>query len=105
MSSQSDIGTLTPAQIHWPPPPHSKWQREFLAFRRLLPQLLSTLRGQYVAVHEERVIDQDCDEMALIARVLAQVGNVDIHVGLVTEQLEPIHRSGVIRGLTAREAS
>jgi hypothetical protein len=27
--------------------------------------------------------------------VLGQVGNVDIHVGLVTEEPEPVSRSGV----------
>jgi hypothetical protein len=58
-----------------------------------------TERGQYVAIHEERVIDRDRDDMALIGRVLAQIGNVDIHVGLVTDQPEPIYRSGVVRDL------
>jgi hypothetical protein len=54
-------------------------------------------RNQYVAVHSEQVIDSDADEMALILRVLARMGNVDIHVGLVTDQPPPVCRSGVVR--------
>ncbi|SRR6266511_4278584 len=92
---------LTPPEFHWPPPPRTKWEREYRAFQRLLPELLLTERGQYVAIHEERVIDRDRDEMALIARVLAQVGNVDIHVGLVTDRPGPVCRSGIVRDLSA----
>ncbi len=90
----------TPPMIDWPPTPRSKWEREYRAFRRLLPQLLATQRGRYVAVHDEQIVDSDSDEMALIARVLARVGNVDIHVGLVTDQPEPAGRSGVVRDLS-----
>jgi hypothetical protein len=66
--------------------PHSKWEREYLAFQRLLPQLLLTHRGQYVALHEEQVVDSDTDEIALILRVHTRHGYVPIHVDLVTEQ-------------------
>src|SRR5207253_8981762 len=99
MSNQADTGALTPPAFHWPPPPRNKWEHEYRAFRRLLPQLLLTECGKYVAIHEDRVIDSDPDEMALIACVLARIGNVDIHVGLVTDQPEPVYRSGVMREL------
>jgi hypothetical protein len=105
MTTQPETGTLITPEFHWPPPPRTKWKREYLTFRRLLPQLLLTRRGQFVAIHEEQVIDCDRDEMALIGRVLAQVGNVDIHVGLVTDQPEPVYRSGVVRNLSPPEAS
>jgi hypothetical protein len=52
----------------------------------LLPQLLPTHRGKYVAIHNEQVVDSDTDDIALIQRVHARVGYVPIHVGLVTEQ-------------------
>jgi hypothetical protein len=101
MTNELNTATLTPPTFAWPPPPRTKWEREYRAFCKLLPQLLSTESGKYVAVHEERVIDSDRDEMALIARVLRRVGNVDIHVGLVTDQPEPVYRSGVVRDLSA----
>ena len=103
MSDQLDATRLTPPAFQWPPAPQTKWEHEYRAFRRLLPQLLLTERGQFVAVHEERVIDRDRDELALITRVLARIGNVDIHVGLVTDQPEPVYRSGVVRDLSRSE--
>ena len=103
MSVESKTTTLPPPGVEWPPPPETKWEREYRAFKRLLPQLLAKQRGQYVAIHDEQVIDSDKDAMALILRVLGRIGNVDIHVGLVTEQPEPVYRSGVVRALPARE--
>ena len=94
MSNQTEVPTPISPAFPWPPAPRSKWEREYRAFLQLLPQLLVTERGKYVAIHEERVIDSDADEMALIARVLARIGNVDIHVGLVGDQPEPVYRSG-----------
>jgi hypothetical protein len=78
---------ITPTfEAHLAPPELSKGEREYPAFHRLLPQLLSTHPGQYVAVHEGQVIDSGTDDIALIQRVHARVGYVPIHVGLVTEQ-------------------
>ncbi len=78
-------------------PPHNKWEREYQAFRRLLPQLLATHRDKYVAVHDGQVVDSGDDKLPLVLRVLAKVGNVAIHVGLVTEEPQPICRSGMRR--------
>lgn len=94
MPHQSNTVTLPAPEL---PPAQSKWEREHLAFLRLLPRLLATERGKYVAIHNERVVDTDTDETALMTRVLSQVGNVDIHVGLVTDEPERVHRSGVVR--------
>ena len=55
-------------------------------------------------LREEDWLDCDTDEMALILRVLAKVGNVDVHVGLVTDQPEPVYRSGVVRALRSQES-
>ena len=105
MQNQSSVTTGEPPAVNWPPPPRNKWEREYRAFRRLLPGLLQTHRGKYVAVHNEQVIDSDADEMALILRALAKAGNVDIHVGLVTDQPEPTFRSGVVRELSPKEGA
>ena len=91
--------TLPAPALEMPVPPRSKWEREYQAFRRLLPQLLATHRGRYVAIHDEQVVDSGDDRLALALRVLAKVGNVAIHVGLVTEEPEAVSRSGVRREL------
>jgi hypothetical protein len=91
--------TLPAPILEVPSPPRTKWGQEYQAFRRLLPQLLTTHRGCYVAVHGGHVVDSGDDKLALALRVLAKVGNVAIHVGLVTEEPEPILRSGVRREL------
>jgi hypothetical protein len=69
----------------------SKAERERLAFRQLLPQLLSQSEyvGQFVAIHNGEVIDHDANDIELVQRVHARVGYVPIHVARVTESTAP----------------
>lgn len=84
--------TAAPAYaVELPKPQRPKGQQEYQAFLRLLPQLLGTDQGKYVAIHNGQVIDRDTDEVALILRVQAKVGYVPIYVGLVTTT-QPILR-------------
>ena len=99
----SETITLPAPSIETAGLPQSKWEREYQAFRRLLPQLLATHEGQYVAVHEGQVVGSGDDKLALAQRVLAKVGNVAIHVGLVSEERESVSRSGVRRAVTPGE--
>jgi hypothetical protein len=48
--------------------------------------LLSSYRGQYVAIHDEQVVDSDPDDIALIQRVHTRFGYIPIHVERVTEK-------------------
>ena len=72
-------------------PSPSKGDREAMAFRRLLPQLLSNpdYAGRFVAIHDERVVDHDANDIVLVQRVHAQFGYVPIHVARVTERTAP----------------
>ena len=78
--------------LELPIPPQNKWEREYRAFLQLLPDLLRTSRGKYVAVHEGRVVDSGDDELALASRVWANFGYVPIHIDLVTELRRPPER-------------
>jgi hypothetical protein len=69
-------------------PPLGKWEREFHAFQRLLPELRKTHLGEFVAIHDERLVDCDRDEIALILRVHGKYGYVPVHVELVTDQAQ-----------------
>jgi hypothetical protein len=77
--------------VDLPAPQISKGEAEYRAFLRLLPGLLGTHRGQYVAIHDGQVVDSDTDDRALVLRVQAKVGYVPIHVGLVTDP-QPVVR-------------
>ncbi len=99
--AMSETITLPPPSVDFPPVPGTKWEREYRAFHRLLPQLMTTYRGQFVAIHDEQVVDSGDDKLALALRVLAKVGNVAIHVGRVTEEPELVARSGFRRDLGA----
>ena len=89
--------TLPAPSLEFALAPRTKWEREYQAFRRLLPELLRTHKGQFVAIHEEQVVGSGDNKLALALRVLRKIGNVPIHVGLVSEAPEPVSRSGVLR--------
>jgi len=80
-----------PDAIHAPSidPPTSmfdeKWRREYVAFIRLLPELLQTERDRFVAVHDGSVVAvADTFENAAL-KAYDRVGYVSMHVGQVTE--------------------
>jgi hypothetical protein len=77
--------------VELPPPELPKGEREYRAFLRLLPSLLATHRGKYIAIHNEQIVDSDTDDVALILRVQKQVGYLPIYVGLVTDS-PPVFR-------------
>ncbi len=64
-----------------------------MAFLRLLSGLLATHRGEYVAIHEEKVVDNGPDAAELAARAVRRF-KADIFVGLVSEEAEPVCRRG-----------
>lgn len=82
----------TTFQVTLTPPELSKLDREYKAFLRLLPSLLETYKGKYVAIHEEKVIGSDEDPIRLIKRVQEVVGQQSIHVGPVVFP-QPIFRT------------
>ncbi len=67
-------------------PPESKWQREQRAFLQMLPNLLQTHRGKFVAVHEGQVVGSGEDKLDLAWQAYAKFGYVPVYVGLVAER-------------------
>jgi len=97
MSDQKDVTY----EVKLPQQEPTKFERERRAFLRLFPQLLATHRGQYVAIHDEKVAESGANRMEVAMKVWQQVGGVDLYVGLMTDEPEPIARSGVVRERTA----
>ncbi|MGL4555174.1 MAG: hypothetical protein ACRC33_28745 [Gemmataceae bacterium] len=71
---------------------------EVAAFARLLPELLKTHRGQYVAIHGDRVVDSGLEAIPLILKVHRSIGYVPIHVALVTDEPTPVRRVNLPHG-------
>lgn len=84
--------TLPSPTVDLNPPPSDKWESELQAFTRLLPQLLPTHRGQFVAVHEGRVVETGADKLDVAMRAYGRFGYVPIYVGLVSERPLPPER-------------
>ncbi len=74
-----------------------KFRREQEAFRRLLPQLLPTHRGQYVAVHGGQVVGSGPDPVEVARAAYATFGYVPVYVDLVDDQPPRPVRLGIYR--------
>lgn len=86
------IALRTIPAIPPPEPDDPKLKREYRAFLQMLPELLKTHYGQYVAVHEGKVVESGDDKLEVIARAYARHGYVPIYVHLVTDQPQPLER-------------
>jgi len=65
--------------------PNDPLMREAAAFRRRLPTLLRTHKGEYVAFYEGRVVGHDPDDEELAARMFAKLGDAPFHIARVEE--------------------
>jgi hypothetical protein len=64
----------------------TKFAREQEAFRTMLPDLLRTHRGEYVAIHEGRVVASGHDNTAVARAAFEEVGAHEMLVELVTDE-------------------
>jgi hypothetical protein len=81
-----DSATILPApRIDSAAADGGPWERERRAFDRLLPSLLGTHPGQYVAVHNGTIIASGSDRIAVALQGYQRVGYVPLYVGLVSE--------------------
>ncbi len=82
----SDVTTLPAPDLAQKETTPAAWENEHRAFLRLLPTLLATHLGRYVAVHQERIIAEGPDQIEVAKQAYAQAGYVPIYVGLVTNE-------------------
>lgn len=86
------IETLPPPEVSPLVVSDERWNRERQAFRRLLPNLLTTSAGQFAAVHDGQVVVMGDNKIAVARQAYAQCGYVPIFVGHVVEEPLPIVR-------------
>jgi hypothetical protein len=87
-SKNSDRFVWKPGELKLvtPSAAKNKWEHEQQAFRRLLPELLRTHTGQYVAIHGGEVVESGPDKLAVAERAYARFGYVPIYVSLVSDE-------------------
>jgi len=64
-----------------------KLRAEGAAFDRMLPELLKTCKGKYVAVSKGKVIDKDADQFKLARRIDAMPGVQPTLIRKVTDKV------------------
>jgi len=96
MSTFQEI--LKAPQLFVPKIENDKWSQEERAFFRQLPDLLKTLRGKWVAIHEERVMEIGDSLRKVLLSVRERYPKTEFYVRLVdeklpvTKMLSPQHR-------------
>ena len=65
----------------------TKLSEEVAAYTAMFTQLRESHLGQWVALHEQKLVDQDWDGSALYERVRAKYGRTPVLIRQVTEQL------------------
>jgi hypothetical protein len=85
----SDVTTLPAPDLSQSVKTRTAWEEEQRAFLRLVPKLLVTHRGRYVAVHLGNLIADGPDQVEVAKQAYARVGYVPVYVGLVTDEPPP----------------
>jgi hypothetical protein len=93
----TEIVPLLPVQSSPVSADQAKWKYERDAFFRMLGTLLQTHCGQYVAVHEGRVVGSGSDLIPVALKAYAQFGYQPIYVDLVAEHPLPAVRVPHVR--------
>ncbi len=77
-----------------------KMQREMNAFFQLHARLLADHAGDYVAIHQGKVIDHDADQLALFQRVEQRYGDTPVLIKqvLADPEEEYTFRSPTLEG-------
>ena len=88
----SVLETLPAPDVSPPMMSDERWRRERAAFVKLLPSLLSTAAGQFVAIHDEQVVAKGTDKITVAQQAYSQCGYVPIYVGHVIDEPLPIAR-------------
>lgn len=68
------------------PQQRQKLDREIAAYERLHPELRQTHLGQWVAIHQQQLVDADTDQAALYRRIRTKYGRTSVLIRQVTAQ-------------------
>jgi hypothetical protein len=63
-------------------------EEEVQAFRRLHPELLETIPGQYAAIYHGQLVDHDGDQLTLFQRIEARFRGLPVLIRQVRPEVE-----------------
>lgn len=66
--------------------PETAWERERRAFWSLMPELRRTLYGQYVAIHDGKVVASGSERVPVAMEAYSRVGYLPLYLGHVTDE-------------------
>jgi len=84
---QDEVQVFEASQLPIPPIIDDPWERGKRAFFLMLPELLKTLRGKYVAVHNGEVVQIGDTVRSVLLSVRERFPRTEIYIQLVDETL------------------
>ena len=87
-SAVNDTTTLPAPDLAIPHGGSGAWEAERDAFCRLLPTLLGSHPGRYVAVHGGSIVAEGADQIEVARQAYERVGYVPVYVGKVSAEPE-----------------
>jgi hypothetical protein len=90
--SAGNGSTQRPIQFYAKPyigPSHAQMLEEERTFDAMKERLVADYVGQFVAIFQQEVVDHDCDEQALLARINERYPDDVVLIRQVLEQDEP----------------
>ncbi|MCI0690746.1 DUF5678 domain-containing protein [candidate division KSB1 bacterium] len=87
---QDQVQVFEAPQLPIPKIEDDPWLRDEQAFFFMLPELLKTLRGKWVAVHNGQVVDVGDSVRDVLLRVRERFPKTEVYIQLVDENLPVI---------------
>ncbi len=87
---QDQVQVFEAPQLPIPKIEDDPWLRDEQAFFLMLPELLKTLRGKWVAVHHGQVVDVGDSVREVLLRVREQFPKTEVYIQFVDENLPVI---------------
>jgi len=78
------------------------WERDERAFFLKLPELLKTLRGKWVAIYNEQVVEVGDTRREVLLRFLEKFPNDEVYIQLVDEEIPVVKMLSPRKGLKWR---
>ncbi|MCG3119717.1 MAG: hypothetical protein ALAOOOJD_02228 [bacterium] len=88
---QDEIQVFEAPQLPLPKSVDDPWLRDEQTFFLKLPELLKTLRGKWVAIYDEQVVEVGDTRREVLLRFVKKFPNAEVYIQLVDEAI-PVAR-------------